>query len=157
MIDKQGYRANVAIVLLNDCDQVLWCKRVGKKNAWQFPQGGIHSGETYKQAMYRELGEEIGLTAAQVAIIGRTQNWLKYELPANLIRRQQQPVCIGQKQIWFLLRLLDDESVIKLDSSNSIEFDNYRWVDFNTACEQVIGFKQNVYRQAIAELKKLMN
>ncbi|MEW8587371.1 MAG: RNA pyrophosphohydrolase, partial [Candidatus Thiodiazotropha sp.] len=103
MIDADGYRPNVGIILCNDNRQLFWGRRVGQ-DAWQFPQGGIKSDETPEQAMYRELREEVGLKAEQVEMMGATRNWLRYRLPERYIRRHREPLCIGQKQIWFLLR-----------------------------------------------------
>src|SRR5947209_5319172 len=86
MLDKEGYRPNVGIVLANQRNEVFWGKRVNQ-HAWQFPQGGIDHGETPVQAMYRELEEEIGLQRAHVRILGRTRDWLRYEVPERWARR----------------------------------------------------------------------
>jgi 8-oxo-dGTP pyrophosphatase MutT (NUDIX family) len=86
MIDRDGYRPNVAIVLCNARNQVFWGKRI-KEHAWQFPQGGIKVGETPEQAMYRELEEETGLKPAHVKILGRTRGWLHYEVPSHWVKR----------------------------------------------------------------------
>ena len=152
MIDADGFRANVGIILSNACGQVLWARRVGGMDAWQFPQGGINNGESVEQALYRELNEEIGLTADDVDIVDVTQGWLKYRLPRNLIREHQTPLCIGQKQKWFLLRLLSEDCSIKLDQSASVEFDDWRWVSYWYPLEQVIAFKRDVYRRALKAL-----
>ena len=111
MIDAQGFRANVGIILTNDEGRLFWAKRIGA-DAWQFPQGGIRSSETTEKAMYRELREETGLRSEQVEIIGCTRDWLRYRLPDKYIRRRSRPLCIGQKQLWYLLRLLADESEV---------------------------------------------
>ena len=76
MLDRDGYRPNVAIVIANSKHQVFWGKRV-REHAWQFPQGGIQAGESPEQAMYRELKEEVGLDARHVKILGRTREWLR--------------------------------------------------------------------------------
>ena len=101
MIDSEGFRPNVGIILANDNGQVLWAKRIGH-NAWQFPQGGIHFGETPEQALYRELREEVGLLPEHVQIIAQTKGWLRYRLPHRYIRPDSDPVCIGQKQNGFI-------------------------------------------------------
>ena len=152
MIDANGFRANVGIILSNTCGQVLWARRVGNTDSWQFPQGGINSQETPQQALYRELNEEVGLLAKDVKIIDATHGWLKYRLPQNLIREHQMPLCIGQKQKWFLLRLLSDDCAIKLNQSNSVEFNDWRWVNYWYPLEQVISFKRDVYRRALKAL-----
>src|SRR5512140_2642679 len=105
MIDRDGYRPNVAIVLVNGRNQVFWGKRV-KEHAWQFPQGGIKPGETPEQAMYRELMEEVGLERSHVRILGRTRDWLRYDVPKHWVRREGRSQYRGQKQIWYLLRLV---------------------------------------------------
>ena len=89
MLDKEGYRPNVGIILANQRNEVFWGKRVNQ-HAWQFPQGGIQPGETPLQAMYRELEEEIGLLRAHVRILGRTREWLRYEVPEKWARRQRE-------------------------------------------------------------------
>ena len=86
MIDKEGYRANVGIVVCNNKKKVLWAKRANE-DAWQFPQGGINEGESPKEAMFRELKEEVGLEPSHVEIIARTKDWLRYDVPKNWIRR----------------------------------------------------------------------
>ena len=82
MLDRDGYRPNVGIILCNGRNEVFWGKRV-KEHSWQFPQGGIKLGETPVQAMYRELREEVGLLPTHVKILGRTRNWLRYEVPVQ--------------------------------------------------------------------------
>jgi putative (di)nucleoside polyphosphate hydrolase len=157
MIDAQGFRPNVGIIICNASAQVLWAKRIGQ-DAWQFPQGGIRHGEELQQAMYRELKEEVGLDAEDVEIISSTQDWLYYQLPTNLIRYNSNPVCIGQKQKWYLLRLRCAETRIALCSKgNTPEFDDWRWVSFWYPLSQVIDFKKEVYRQALKELIKPLN
>ena len=152
MIDNEGFRPNVGIVLVNATGQVLWAKRVGQ-NAWQFPQGGINEGESTKKALYRELYEEVGLTKDDVAIIGRTKGWLKYKLPANYVRKNKSPVCIGQKQVWYLLCIRTSDEAIRFDTSSKPEFDAWEWVDFWYPLNQVIRFKRDVYRRALRQLE----
>ena len=102
MIDENGFRPNVGIILSNSDGKVFWGKRIGQRS-WQFPQGGINEGETPLEAMFRELEEEVGLREEHVEVVGFTDDWLKYRLPKHLIRRRSTPTCIGQKQLWFLL------------------------------------------------------
>jgi putative (di)nucleoside polyphosphate hydrolase len=142
----------VGIVLANDRGQVLWARRVGGRDAWQFPQGGINKGESPEQALYRELEEEVGLSPAAVEVLGVTRGWLRYRLPKRFIRKGQQPVCIGQKQKWFLLRMLADDDAVRLDLNDKPEFDHWQWVSYWYPLNQVISFKREVYRRAMKEL-----
>ncbi|MFV9930843.1 MAG: RNA pyrophosphohydrolase [Francisella endosymbiont of Hyalomma asiaticum] len=151
MIDKSGYRANIAIVLLNKQNRVFWGQR-RNRTFWQFPQGGVVGGETPLQAMYRELHEEIGLRPQDVEVIASTRDWYKYNIPDSLVRTRE-PVCIGQKQKWFLLRLTSPESNIDLDVNDSPEFDNWRWVSYWYPINHVVYFKQEVYRKALTYFK----
>lgn len=152
MIDSDGFRANVGIMVANDHGQLLWARRVGGRDAWQFPQGGINPGESPREALYRELEEEIGLTPDAVDVVATTRGWLRYRLPRRFIRKGQNPVCIGQKQKWFLLRLLAEDSAVRLDRNHTPEFDHWRWVSYWYPLDQVIAFKREVYRRAMKEL-----
>lgn len=151
MIDSDGFRANVGILLCNPKGKLFWARRSGME-AWQFPQGGINVDETAETAMYRELKEEIGLLPEHVEIIASTDDWLRYWLPKQFIRYNTSPICIGQKQIWYLLRLLADESHVKLDNSSKPEFDNWCWIDYWDPVSLVVAFKRHVYKQALKEL-----
>ena len=152
MIDSNGFRPNVGIMLANDRGQLLWARRVGGRDAWQFPQGGIQAGESPEEALYRELHEEVGLSPGAVEILGATNGWLRYRLPKRYIRKGQDPVCIGQKQKWFLLRMLAEDAAVKLDVNERPEFDSWRWVSYWYPLNQVIPFKREVYRRAMKEL-----
>ncbi len=152
MVDADGFRPNVGIVLSNDLGQVLWARRVGGQDAWQFPQGGINENETIEEALFRELHEEVGLDAASVQILAQTRNWLHYRLPKRLRRYNSTPGFKGQKQKWFLLRLLADETQVSFDCSRKPEFDHWRWVSYWYPVCQVVDFKREVYRRALKEL-----
>ncbi|AMP90808.1 RNA pyrophosphohydrolase [Legionella pneumophila] len=155
VIDRAGYRLNVGIILVNDSDRVFWGRRSGH-DAWQFPQGGLAPGETAMQAMYRELHEEVGLDKGDVEVLGSTRRWLKYRLPKQYLRHGSEPLVIGQKQKWYLLKLITNEQKVRLDLSDSPEFDSWRWVDFHEPEQQVIFFKRQVYIQALKELEPLL-
>jgi putative (di)nucleoside polyphosphate hydrolase len=150
-IDTEGFRSNVGIILSNEDGRVMLAGRVGSKG-WQFPQGGVLQGESPADAMYRELEEEVGLKPDDVTVLGETSDWLRYRLPERFIRRNSKPLCIGQKQRWFLLRLTGDEERLRLDRSATPEFDRWRWVDFWHPVKEVIYFKRRVYVQALNEL-----
>lgn len=155
MIDRDGFRPNVGIILSNASGQVLWAKRAGQ-DAWQFPQGGIDFGETPEQAMFRELNEELGLDSAHVQILGVTRDWLRYRLPQRYVRRRRGRVCIGQKQKWFVLRLLADETLVRFDATLDAEFDGWRWVDWWYPLTEVVEFKREVYHSALHELAAVL-
>ncbi len=151
MIDSDGFRPNVGIMLANNDGQVLWAKRIGQ-DAWQFPQGGIREKETPEEALYRELYEEVGLDESHVQLMGCTRGWLRYRLPKRLVRKDTDPVCVGQKQKWFLLRMLASDQAVRFDSSPEPEFDYWRWVSYWYPLGQVVSFKREVYRRAMKEL-----
>lgn len=155
MIDFDGYRPNVGIVICNRKGQVLWAKRYGQ-NSWQFPQGGINQNETPEQAMYRELFEEVGLQKKDVKILYASKQWLRYKLPKRLLRHDTKPVCIGQKQRWFLLQLVCNEKEIDMTRTQSPEFDGWRWVSFWYPVRQVVSFKRDVYRRAMKEFAQFL-
>jgi len=152
VIDRDGFRPNVGIILANDAGQVLWARRVGGRDAWQFPQGGMNPGESPEEAMFRELWEEIGLRPEAVAIQACTRGWLRYRLPRRMLRRQEGSPFVGQKQKWFLLHMLGDEGAVRFDRSDKPEFDVWRWVSYWYPLGQVVPFKREVYRRALAEL-----
>lgn len=151
MIDPDGYRPNVGIVLMQSDGRLFWARRV-HRDGWQFPQGGMNTDETPVEAMYRELHEETGLQPGHVEVLGATPGWLRYRLPQRSIRRNDRLVCIGQKQVWFLLRLTGKESDLQLDVTEKPEFDHWRWVDFWYPLDHVVTFKRHVYASALQHL-----
>jgi putative (di)nucleoside polyphosphate hydrolase len=150
VIDSSGFRHNVGIILANQRGQVFWAKRVGR-DAWQFPQGGMNDEESPEETLFRELKEEIGLDQSEVSILARTRYWLRYRLPKRLVR-DTKPVCIGQKQLWYLLRLEGPDSAIHLETTQKPEFDGWQWVSYWYPLRQVVLFKREVYRRALREL-----
>ena len=150
-IDAEGFRANVGIILANAENQLLLGGRVGAKG-WQFPQGGMLEGEDPEQAMYRELHEEVGLEPGDVDVLGVTRDWLRYRLPDKYVRKRSKPLCVGQKQRWFLLRLIAAEDRVRFDLAEKPEFDRARWVPFWRPVNEVIYFKRRVYARALHEL-----
>ena len=153
-IDEQGFRANVGIILTDGRGRVLIAGRRGR-GGWQFPQGGIRPEETVEGAMFRELREEVGLMPSDVELVGATEGWLRYRLPERYIRREQSPLCIGQKQRWFLLQLFGDIERLRFDLTDEPEFDRCRWVDYWRPVKEVIYFKRPVYVRALRELGPL--
>lgn len=153
-IDKDGFRPNVGIIVADGKGRLLWTKRV-RQNAWQFPQGGIDPGESPRDAMYRELHEEIGLEQSDVKILASTRGWLRYRLPKRYIRKGETTTCIGQKQKWFLLLLNSTTDHIRFDCGKKPEFDGWCWVNYWYPISQVVDFKRDVYRRALKELAQI--
>lgn len=152
MVDADGFRPNVGIILANPHGQVLWARRIGGQDAWQFPQGGINADETPEEALFRELHEEVGLLPDSVRVLATTRGWLHYRLPKRLRRNNSSPGFKGQKQKWFLLELVGDEGAIAFDCGHKPEFDHWRWVSYWYPVRQVVDFKREVYRRALKEL-----
>jgi putative (di)nucleoside polyphosphate hydrolase len=153
--DSNGFRSNVGIILTSQEGSLLLGGRTGQAG-WQFPQGGIQVDETPEEAMFRELEEEIGLGVEDVKVLGQTRDWLHYRLPERLVRKNKEPVCIGQKQVWFMLRLTASENNLRLDTTDMPEFDRWRWVDYWHPVKEVIYFKRQVYVSALKELAPLL-
>jgi putative (di)nucleoside polyphosphate hydrolase len=155
MLDRDGFRPNVGIILLNQKNQVFWGKRI-RTHSWQFPQGGIDRGENPEQAMFRELHEEVGLKPEHVRIVARTRDWLRYEVPDRFIKREARGHYRGQKQIWFLLQLVGHDWDLNLRATDHPEFDAWRWNDYWVPLELVVEFKRGVYKMALNELSRYL-
>lgn len=155
MLDRDGFRPNVGIILLNQRNQVFWGKRI-RTHSWQFPQGGIDRGETPEQAMFRELHEEVGLKPNHVRVVARTRDWLRYEVPDRYIRRDARGHYKGQKQIWFLLQLVGHDWDLNLRATDHPEFDAWRWNDYWVPLDVVVEFKRGVYEMALTELARFV-
>lgn len=162
---NDGYRPNVGIIICNRAGQVFWARRI-KNDGWQFPQGGVSRNESLVDAMYRELHEETGLRQQHVRMVAHTKEWLRYDLPRRFLRNQQRrsknlgrrrPSFKGQKQVWFLIELLDDDSVVNLTAGpETPEFDSWRWVDTHHAIDNIVDFKRPVYQKALSELSEYL-
>lgn len=155
MIDEDGFRQGVGIVLVNSKRQVFLAKRIGK-SAWQFPQGGIKAKESPEEAMFRELKEEVGLRAEDVKVLSSSRRWLRYRLPKRLVRHYSKPICIGQKQKWFLLQLVNNDARIDLTMTDTPEFDSWAWVSYWYPLTQVVAFKRRVYSLAMKEFARIV-
>ncbi len=156
MLDKNGYRLNVGMVICNGEGKVFWGKRY-RASGWQFPQGGLHDYETLQEAMFRELREEVGLKKSDIEILGRSRHWVRYLLPNHLRRKHQHPFCIGQKQHWFLLRLKTDDTAFNLKTEAHQEFESWKWVDYWYPLKEVVYFKKRVYTKVLKELEKQLH
>jgi putative (di)nucleoside polyphosphate hydrolase len=147
-MDKKNYRKGVGIIIVNSGGQFFLGKRIGAE-AWQFPQGGIDEGETPKEALYRELHEETGLTKNTVQIITVSSKWLVYHIP-HVFQRSNKKYD-GAMQKWFLLELTGSDKDINLKATGQPEFDAWKWADKNTAINNVIKFKKAVYESILEE------
>ena len=147
---KTGYRLNVAMIVLNKHNKVLFCKRRNTQN-WQFPQGGVDENENIESAMFRELNEEVGLEKDNVEIKAVSQNFIYYDIPKNIRSRVLGGKFKGQAQKYFLLKLISGD--VDLNIENTPEFDKYNWVPFWYPLNQVVDFKKEAYRSALIELK----
>ena len=153
--NKEGYRPNVAMVVINSMNKVLICRRKNTRT-WQFPQGGIDNGEDIKKAMYRELSEEIGLSKDDVILVGESEGTITYDIPKTIRSKVLGGKFKGQEQKWFLLKLKKDNSEIKLDNETFPEFDKYEWVSFWQPLNRIVDFKREAYREALSELRFLI-
>ena len=153
--NNEGYRPNVAMVVINSMNKVLICRRKNTRT-WQFPQGGIDNGEDIKKAMYRELSEEVGLSKADVSLVGESEDTITYDIPKTIRSKVLGGKFKGQEQKWFLLKLKKDNSEIKLDNETFPEFDKYEWVSFWQPLNRIVDFKREAYREALSELRFLI-
>ena len=156
-IDKDGYRKNVGIIVCNRSRQVLWARR-SRHDGWQFPQGGVEPEESPRDAAFRELYEELGLVRDDVKLLGKTGNWLRYDVPyaTRPQRYLQRRPFRGQKQKWFLFQLIARESRVRLDISEKPEFDRWEWVDYWQPLNRIVAFKRQTYKKALTELEPLL-
>ena len=153
--NNEGYRPNVAMVVINSMNKVLICRRKNTRT-WQFPQGGIDNGEDIKKAMYRELSEEVGLSKDDVSLVGESEGTISYDIPKTIRSKVLGGKFKGQEQKWFLLKLKKDNSEIKLDNETFPEFDKYEWVSFWQPLNRIVDFKREAYREALSELRFLI-
>jgi putative (di)nucleoside polyphosphate hydrolase len=148
------YRSGVGIMLLNDQWKVLVARRIRPAGgAWQMPQGGIDEGETPIQAAYRELKEELGITAAEV--VAESETWLRYDLPESVPREQWEKPWRGQRQKWFVMRFTGSDRDINLNTTREPEFDAWRWIPVSKLSETIVSFKRQVYLDLLDEFPHL--
>lgn len=152
---KEGYRPNVAMVVLNSKNKVLICRRTNTKT-WQFPQGGVDDNENLEKAMYRELLEEVGLRKDDVQYIGESEDTIIYDIPQTIRSKVLGGKFKGQEQKWFLLRIKNDDHEIRLDYEAFPEFDTFEWVSFWQPIDRIVDFKREAYRKALSELRFLI-
>lgn len=141
------YRANVGAVLFNRDGLVFVGRRIDA-GAWQLPQGGIEPGDDPRQAVMRELQEEIG--TAKATILGEHGDWLTYDLPPHLVGTAFKGRFRGQRQWWFALRFDGSDADIKLDSDPHPEFDAWRWAPLADLPALAVAFKRPIYETLVA-------
>ena len=148
-------RSGVGIVVLNKDNKVFVAKRIdNQKNFWQMPQGGVDIGEDYLTAAYRELEEETNIK--NVSLIKELDGLISYELPKNLLGIIWKGKYRGQKQKWFVVRFLGNDSEIDINTKYP-EFIEWKWVDVESLPDLIVLFKKHIYEQVTMELKKLIN
>ena len=149
-MNDKSYRKNVGLIVLDQNNLLLICRRKGKKT-WQFPQGGIDADESPIKAAYRELYEEVGIKKNQVKIIQKSKCWYRYDLPEKY---KPWPKSLknfkGQTQKWYMLKA-NAELEINLLNEVPQEFVEYKWSSYWHALASVVPFKQDVYRNVLSE------
>ena len=154
--DLSSYRDNVGVVLFNREGQV-WLGRRARAEApfnWQFPQGGVDRGEhDWETAARRELREETGVTS--VTLLGRTEDWIIYDFPAGYGGSKAARGFKGQKQKWFAYRFEGQDCEVDLEAHHEVEFEAWKWADFESALDTIVPFKREAYRAVIAAFRTL--
>jgi len=145
----------VGIAVLNSQNKVFVGKRKDNPfDKWQMPQGGVDSNELLLQAMKRELLEETSIK--NIEVLKEFDQWLEYELPENLVGKIWKGKYRGQKQKWFVVKFLGDDSEININTKNA-EFMEWKWIDINLLPDLIVLFKKHVYEKVLVELKKIIN
>ena len=148
--DREGYRRNVGMVILNDRGEVLIANRIGFRDRWQFPQGGVHPNEPILTSVFRELHEEVGLSKQHVQYVASTTRWMRYRIPPEV---NVSKLGIGQTQRWFLLRFIGRDCNIKLNNQGvDSEFNRYQWVNYWEPIQRIVRFKRHVYQNMLEQL-----
>ena len=148
-------RSGVGIIVLNKNNEVFVAKRIDNpKSFWQMPQGGVDNGEDFLKAAYRELNEETSIK--NVELIKELDGTLTYELPDHLLGIIWKGKYRGQKQKWFLMRFVGDDSEINIKTKNP-EFFEWKWILLDQITEVVVDFKLHVYKEIKKKVKKIIN
>ena len=150
MKDKLPMRQGVGIIVLNEKNQVFVGKRKDNPvDKWQMPQGGIDQNETPLNAMKRELAEETSIK--NIKILKEIENWLEYELPPNLLGKIWKGKFRGQKQKWFIVKFLGQDSEINLNTKHQ-EFIEWKWINPNMLPNVIVNFKKDLYLELLKEI-----
>ena len=148
-------RSGVGIVVLNKDNKIFVAKRIDNpKNFWQMPQGGVDHGENFLKAAYRELEEETSIK--NVELIKELDGLIEYELPPHLLGIIWKGKYRGQKQKWFVVRFLGEDSEININTKNP-EFLDWKWTELDKITDEVVDFKLNVYKNVKEKVKKIIN
>ena len=151
--DSLPYRPCVGIVLIDARGLVFAGQRIDNPSpAWQMPQGGIDDGETPREAAYRELWEETGVTRDKVEFVGKTHGWVTYDLPPELLGKVWGGKYRGQRQKWFLFRFKGQDADVKIASEHP-EFSTWRWILVDEMVESIVPFKRAVYEEVIRSFR----
>lgn len=154
MTESLGYRPCVGMMVFNRNRKVFVGQRLDNlTDAWQMPQGGIDEGEDPREAAYRELTEEIG--TANVEIIAETEDWLRYDLPEELIGKVWKGRFRGQEQKWFVMRFLGDDGEINLETHHP-EFNAWKWADIARLPDLIVPFKRSLYGELVRRFQNVI-
>ena len=154
MTESLSYRPCVGMMVFNRSNQIFVAKRLDNpSDAWQMPQGGIDEGEAPREAAFRELSEEIG--TANVEVVAETDDWLRYDLPKELMGKLWKGRFRGQEQKWFLMRFSGKDSEIDLNTHKP-EFSNWKWADVSAIPSLIVPFKRDLYRELVRRFQHLV-
>ena len=148
------YRKCVGMMILNDLNQILVGRRIDHPSGyWQMPQGGIDQNENPKEAVWREMMEEIGTNKAELIHI--SNQWLKYNIPKEtLMTLPWGNKFIGQIQKWFVFRFKGNNNDINVGTENP-EFSEWKWISYKLLVENIVPFKRDIYSKIITEFEDL--
>ena len=155
MSDSSGlsYRPCVGLMVINEKKNIFTGQRLDfTSTAWQMPQGGIDEGEEDLNAAFRELREETSITQRNVELLAVSKNWFSYDLPIELIPKLWNGLYRGQKQKWFLMKFVGDDSAINLNTEIP-EFSCWRWSTKDQLIESIVPFKKELYKSVIKEFQ----
>lgn len=139
---KPHLRLGVVAAVRRGDGCVLAFERSDLSGEWQLPQGGVESGETPEQAAWRELEEETGLNAEQVALVGEYEGWTAYLWPESMRRGERQ----GQVHRWFFFEPIVDPIQPSPDGQ---EFKAWKWMSPDRLIDRVVEFRKQPYRQVL--------